>query len=221
MRQSAKDLEHVLQFLQGENFAQNQRLPAERELAERLGLTRNRLRGSLKKLAADGLIWRHVGKGTFFGRRPASATAQDLSEVTNPREVMEVRFAIEPEIARLAAFRANARDVVEMQVCLDKMIATDDWNDWGFWDSRFHWAIAKACDNTLMLLLFETVQASRGKVIWGKLGESSRRNERKMEITNEHSAILDAIKQRDPDQAAARMREHLRSTRRAIFGELN
>ena len=42
-----------------------------------------------------------------------------------------------------------------------------------------------------------------------------------MEIANEHSAILDAIKQRDPDHAASRMREHLRSTRRAIFGELN
>src|SRR5262245_35872188 len=133
MRQSAKDLERVLQFLQGEDFGQNQRLPAERELAERLGLTRNRLRGSLRKLAADGLIWRHVGKGTFFGPRPTSATPQDLSELTNPREVMEVRFAIEPEIARLAAFRANTRDVVEMQACLEKMIATDDWNDWGFW----------------------------------------------------------------------------------------
>src|SRR5262245_22253314 len=221
MRQSAKDLERVLQFLQGEDFGQNQRLPAERELAERLGLTRNRLRGSLRKLAADGLIWRHVGKGTFFGPRPTSATPQDLSELTNPREVMEVRFAIEPEIARLAAFRANTRDVVEMQACLEKMIATDDWNDWGFWDGRFHWAIAKGCDNTLMFLLFESMPASRGKLVWGKLGESSRRNERKMEIANEHSAILDAIKQRDPDHAASRMREHLRSTRRAIFGELN
>jgi DNA-binding FadR family transcriptional regulator len=63
------------------------------------------------------------------------------------------------------------------------------------------------------------MQASRGKTIWGKLGDSSRRNERKAEITKEHNAILDAIKQRDPDQAASRMREHLRSTRLAIFGE--
>jgi DNA-binding FadR family transcriptional regulator len=70
-----------------------------------------------------------------------------------------------------------------------------------------------------MLMLFETMQASRGKTVWGRLGDSSRRNERKAEITKEHNAILDAIKQRDPDQAASRMREHLRSTRLAIFGE--
>jgi DNA-binding FadR family transcriptional regulator len=219
MRQSAKDMERVLEFLQAEDLAQNQRLPPERELAEQLGLTRNRLRGTLKKLAAEGLIWRHVGRGTFFGRRPASASAQDLSELTNPREVMEVRFAIEPEIARLAAFRATARDVIDMQTCLDKMVATNDWSDWGFWDGRFHWAMAKACDNALMLLLFETMQASRGKTVWGKLGESSRRNERKAEIGREHSAILEAVKQRDPEQAASRMREHLRSTRLAIFGD--
>jgi DNA-binding FadR family transcriptional regulator len=219
MRQTAKDFERVLEFLQGEDLGQNQRLPPERELADRLGLTRNRLRGSLKKLAAEGLIWRHVGKGTFFGARPSPATAQDLSELTNPKEVMEVRLALEPEIARLAAFRATGRDVVDMQSCLDKMDATNDWGDWGFWDGRFHWTIAKACDNALMLLLFETMQASRGKTVWGKLGDGSRRNERKAEITQEHNAILDAIKQRDPDQAASRMREHLRSTRLAIFGE--
>jgi DNA-binding FadR family transcriptional regulator len=221
MRQSAKDFERVLEFLQAEDLGHNKQLPPERELAERLGLTRNRLRGSLRKLAAEGLIWRHVGKGTFVGPRPSPASVQDLSELTNPKEVMEVRFALEPEIARLAAFRATARDVLEMQTCLDKMIITNDWNDWGFWDGRFHWAIAKACDNALMLLLFETMQASRGKTIWGKLGESSRRNARKAEITKEHSAILEAIKQRDPDQAASRMRDHLRSTRLAIFGELD
>ena len=71
MRQSAKDLERVLQFLQREDFGQNQRLPAERELAERLGLTRNRLRGSLRKLAADGLIWRGMSeRARFLARVP-------------------------------------------------------------------------------------------------------------------------------------------------------
>ena len=220
-RQPKKDLERVLQYLQTADFAQSQRLPPERELAERLGLTRNRLRGSLKRLAANGVIWRHVGKGTFFGRRPASVNVGALSELTNPREVMEVRLVLEPEIARLAAFRANARDIAEMQDCLDKMTATGDWNDWGFWDGRFHWAIASASGNALMLVLFETMQASRGKAIWGKLGESSRRNQRKREIANEHSAILDAIKHRDPEQAASRMRDHLRSTRKAVFGEVH
>jgi DNA-binding FadR family transcriptional regulator len=221
MRQPQKDLERVLQYLQAADFAQTQRLPPERALAEQLGITRNRLRGSLKKLATEGLIWRHVGKGTFFGRRPSSVNAGALFELTNPREVMEVRLALEPEIATLAAFRANGRDIAEMQTCLDKMIAADDWNDWGFWDSRFHWAIANAAGNALMLLLFETMQASRGKAVWGRLGESSRRSERKREIANEHAAILEAIKQRDPEQAASQMRDHLRSTRRAVFGDVN
>lgn len=219
MRQADQDLERVRQFLQSEELVETQRLPAERELAERLGLTRNRLRGSLKKLAAEGLIWRHVGKGTYFGRGPSSVDPRTLSELTNPREVMEVRFALEPELARLAAFRANGHDVSELEACFEKMRSTRDWNEWGFWDGRFHWAIAKAAGNALMLLLFETMQASRSKAIWGRLGESSRRDERKAEIMAEHTAILEAIRDREPESAAARMREHLRSTKVAIFGE--
>ncbi len=219
MWQSQPDLERVLQFLQGGNFAHNQRLPAERELADQLGLTRNRLRGSLRRLAAEGLIWRHVGKGTFFGRRPSPVTPKDLSELTNPREVMEVRLALEPEVARLAAFRATARDVGEIEACLKKMRTTNDWSEWGFWDARFHWAIAKAANNALLLLLFETMHASRGQVVWGRLGETSRRKARKGAIAKEHKAILDAIKRRDPDLAAELMRDHLRSTQATVFGQ--
>jgi DNA-binding FadR family transcriptional regulator len=218
-RQTDQDLDRVRQFLQGEEFVESQRLPAERELAEKLGLTRNRLRSILKKLAGEGVIWRHVGKGTYFGRRPSSLDPRMLSELTNPREVMEVRFALEPELARLAAFRANARDIAELDTCIAKMKSTKDWNEWGFWDGRFHWSIAKAADNVLMLLLFETMQASRSKAIWGKLGVSSRRDERKAEIMGEHTSILEAIRHREPDAAASRMREHTRSARIAIFGE--
>ena len=85
------------------------RLPPERQLAEELGVSRGTLRHALADLEAEGLIWRHVGRGTFIGNRPVD-TVQDLSEVTrrtNPAGVMEARLSLEPELARLAALHAT------------------------------------------------------------------------------------------------------------------
>ena len=60
-------------YLQQNRLSDHARLPPERELASKLGVTRNRLRGVLRRMAAQGEIWRHVGKGTFIGRRPLEA----------------------------------------------------------------------------------------------------------------------------------------------------
>ena len=74
------------------------RLPPERELAEELGVSRGTLRKALADLEVEGLIWRHVGRGTFVGNRPVE-TVQDLGEVTrrtNPAGVMEARLRWSP-----------------------------------------------------------------------------------------------------------------------------
>ena len=80
------------------------RLPPESQLAEELGVSRGTLRHALADLEAEGLIWRHVGRGTFIGNRPVD-TVQDLSAVTrrtNPAVVMEARLSLEPEPPQLA-----------------------------------------------------------------------------------------------------------------------
>lgn len=80
-------------FPELQGFRARDRLPPERELAQTLGVTRPQLRTVMKQLENEGLVWRHVGRGTFFGSRsheggdqlamsPAAATA-------NPRELME------------------------------------------------------------------------------------------------------------------------------------
>src|SRR5688572_2452703 len=85
------------------------RVPPERQLAAALDVSRAELRKALAALEAEGQVWRHVGKGTFLGERPRTAMDQIawLARLTNPVEVMGARFAVEPELARLAALHAN------------------------------------------------------------------------------------------------------------------
>jgi len=223
MRQSERDLGRIRDYLQHASLAQQDRLPPERELAVQLGLTRNRLRTGLKKLAHEGLIWRHVGKGTFFGPRlrPAGIPfpIDPMQDLTNPREVMTARMALEPSLARLAAHHATGRDLADMEACLHQSWSVKDWNGWELLDCRLHRTIARAAGNALMLVMFDTVQANRNKEVIGRLREPIALATALQRASREHVAIVQALRDRDAETAEAAMRSHLRAVDRSLFGE--
>ena len=109
-------------YLARNNLPADGRLPPERALSEALGVTRAELRKALAVLEAEGLLWRHVGKGTFLGNRPLDTLADvaAITQRTNPAEVMRTRLLLEPEVARLAALNATPAQIAEMQTCLQE-----------------------------------------------------------------------------------------------------
>src|SRR5690242_17673471 len=101
------DLDRVRAFVEQARRSNRLRLPPEVELSEALGVSRGRLRAIFRKLEAEGLIWRHVGKGTFVGERSLAAELGSLPDLINPLEAFEARLVIEPKLAGLAALRAT------------------------------------------------------------------------------------------------------------------
>lgn len=192
------------------------RLPSERALADTLGVTRNRLRGVLRRMAAEGDIWRHVGRGTFIGRRPLPTPGNGGMVLTSPREVMDARLLFEPLLARLAAFNATSADQREMQLCLDKMGAAPGWPAWASWDGRLHRAIAKASGNALLLAMFDTLQMYRNREVFRTLDRPFQGTDM---ASRDHAAVVKAIRERDPVRAEAAMRKHILGLRQAIFGD--
>ena len=204
-------------YLQQNRLSDHARLPPERELADTLGVTRNRLRGVLRRMAGQGEIWRHVGTGTFIGGRPLEAAPQNGSMVlTSPREVIDARLIFEPMLARLAAFNATSADVREMQLCLDKMAGGAAWPAWASWDGRLHRAIARASGNAMLLAMFDTLQLYRNRDVFRMLDRPFQGTDM---AARDHAAVVDAIRERDPRRAEAAMRKHILSLRNAIFGD--
>lgn len=205
-------------FLADASIGEDGRLPPERELAGTLGITRASLRKALSQLQEEGVLWRHVGKGTFTGDRPID-TATDISAMarkTNPVEVMGARIAIEPEIARLAALNASPASVAEMETCIAKTISAPDWRGYELWDNRLHRAVAEASRNSLLVGLLDTLNAVRREVNWGRLRANPVRPPRDHHSFSEHRALVDAIAHRDTNGAAQAMRVHLQSVERNL-----
>jgi DNA-binding FadR family transcriptional regulator len=191
------------------------RLPPERLLAGELGVSRGTLRKALADLEVEGLIWRHVGRGTFVGNRPVE-TVQDLGEVTrrtNPAGVMEARLSLEPELARLAALHATPADLEELAECVQQSREAGDWRTYEYWDNRLHRVVAEATANVVLLALFDSLNTIRRTVTWGRLRRFAPRPDSSHHSFAEHDRIVGAIVDRDPGAAAAAMRVHLRSVR--------
>ncbi len=212
------EFDRLRQFVERANFAKENRLPPERELAATLGLTRNKLRNGLQRLESEGLIWRHVGKGTYLGSRPIqNGKRYAVSEVTNPREIMEARMAFEPELTRLAAFRGTARDFADMERCVEKMRVATSWELWEQLDTELHRCIARAAQSELMFAMFEMMADL--KTIWGRLRQEPNMPQRVQRSTEEHADIVRALRDREPEVASKLMRKHLHNVRKSIFGD--
>lgn len=229
MSKADEALVKVRKLLASDRFPINSRLPPERDLARELSVSRSALRGGLARLEAEGRVWRHVGKGTFVGSRP-TAKAHELAlvtQLTSPVEVLEVRLLIEPRIAGLAALRATPADISHMERCLDKLEQTvrrsganSDNRIYDEWDGTLHRAIAEATHSPLLLALFDSINAYRTFTTWGRMQSAALTKERWELYCRQHRSFVEAIENRDPGRAEARMLEHLETVQKNILDKL-
>lgn len=197
----------------------SKRLPPERVLAARLGISRSELRQTLARLESEGRIWRHVGRGTFVGERPAAPldAMPQITRMTNPSEVMEVRLIIEPPTARLAALHATPDDIAFMEHCTRRGGTAGDTGTFEHWDGALHRRIAQAARNNFLLAIFDVVNGVRRDELWGRLKEATLTHRRRAAYGRQHDALVALIRDRDAAGAEAAMREHLETVKRHLM----
>jgi GntR family transcriptional repressor for pyruvate dehydrogenase complex len=193
-----------------------EQLPAERELAQQFGVSRTAVREAMKTLREKGLVEAYAGRGTFVTNETARSMRHTLDRMMRggPSEgavhLVEVREILEPEIAALAAKRADEEAHSAMRESITVM-DTARLDPEGFieGDLDFHLALAEAAGNPLILSLIDSIV--------GLLREQRLRTyhidggpERGQ---YHHKRILAAIERRDPRGAREAMCAHLRQVR--------
>jgi GntR family transcriptional repressor for pyruvate dehydrogenase complex len=203
-------VERLRAFIDVEKLKPGDKLLSERELAQRLGVSRTSVRQALTALRVAGLVEIRHGHGVYLLRPPEdvvpSLADQLLKSHAQLPAIMEVREALETQTARLAARRRTAADLADMRSALEAMAAAiDAGEDGAEADHRFHGAIARAAGNQLLQTLMDQLAEPIDQTRRASLSHPGR----PPRSLAAHHKILDAIERQDEHAAATAMREHL------------
>jgi GntR family transcriptional repressor for pyruvate dehydrogenase complex len=187
------------------------KLPTERDLCARFGVSRRAVRRALDALETEGLVWRRQGKGTFVGQPPDpnGHLAAIIAPDTDPLSVMEARLALEPELAALAARRATAEDVARMRALAERACQAQDADAAELWDGSLHRMLTRIAGNPILSTAFALINEVRQEQRWQHERQRARSADLVAEYHRQHGRIIDAIDARDEDAARAAMRAHL------------
>ena len=214
--------QQLISFIDHGHYAPGDKLPAERELIESLGITRSNLRKGLDALEREGVIWRHVGKGTFISNQDCSTTFANIEQISNeitPVQMMRARLSLEPAIAREAAANASSAAVAKIVEARDRTIAATSWKAYEVGDDAFHRSVAEATGNVLLISLYDHLNQVQRTVAWSQVVRKSTVPPLDHSSFTEHNLILDAIDARDPVAAQTSMHHHLNSVSARLFRE--
>lgn len=217
--------EHVLDELRrlvdGSEYEEGDKLPPERELAERFKVSRRTLQGAFAVLESEGKVWRGVGQGTFVGRRSLRPFADlaSLARTSNPVAVLEARVSFEPAVARYACLRATSGHIQDMQETIGRAISAKDSEEFRRWDERFHELLVISAQNTLFDAIYSVVNGVWSRLSWGSRLEQSYTQEWKRIYARQHRSILEAVEGRDLDRAEILVLEHWQTMRSNLVGD--
>jgi GntR family transcriptional regulator, transcriptional repressor for pyruvate dehydrogenase complex len=195
------------------------RLPPERELADTFQVSRSSLRDAIRALEVMGLVEPRQGEGTVVRDLTAESLVSPLSSILSQKrelvgELLDLRLMIEPPLAGRAATRATEDEIRQLDDILRRQkekvgrgeLAVEE-------DSEFHYAIAKAARNSVVLkvvdVFMDLLRESRERTLQveGRLQRSF----------SGHRKILEAIKNRKPEAAELAMRKHIEEIERLVL----
>ncbi|HLO68093.1 MAG TPA: FadR/GntR family transcriptional regulator [Holophaga sp.] len=217
--------EQIQQLITGGELKPGDKLLSERELADRLQVSRVSVREAIRSLEMLGFIEIRHGEGTFIRDTNADEVIRPLAvflamERNSLLDMFEVRRIFETATSALAAERATDDEVDHIGMLLEKMkdkIRQGDSEGGEAYDAAYHYAVAEATHNSLLIKLLRTVHEEWSKAVSAGsqqlLGDSEENAQR---IINQHTRVYEAIKAHDPDTASQAMLEHVTFAEREI-----
>lgn len=202
-------VERLLAYVADRGLEPGERLPTERDLAKRLGVSRASVAQAVVALEVQGILAVRQGDGIYLLRR--ADPHESIDELVKRRqrlpEILEARETLEVKISTLAAERRTDADLAAMDAALDMMEREIAAGGHGYdGDMRFHGAVTEAAHNPVLSVLMNLLAGS----IEETRRESLAQPGRPPQSLRSHRRISEAIRLGDPGKAARAARSHIR-----------
>ena len=193
------------------------RLPAERDLARQLGVSRPSVREALIAMEVEGWVEVRTGSGVYVldrtahARHSAASKAMQISpDEWGPLELIRARRVVEGEVAAMAATLAKRKHIDAMGKAIANMTAdanagvlrVDN-------DHAFHTALVESCANVVLIETVQRFWASRRGPLYERMEEHFETVNSWRWAIDEHTTILDAVRNRDAEAARLAMHQHM------------
>jgi GntR family transcriptional repressor for pyruvate dehydrogenase complex len=209
-------IQQIMELISSGVLRTGDRLPAERALAERFRVGRGHIREAIKKLEFYGILKTIPQSGTVVTSLGGKALEGLISNVLHLEKedfqsLMETRALLEIQAARLAAARATDAEIVDLakiheEFCSQARSGASGLEE----DLRFHLRIADCARNSVLRSLINLLTPD---IVTLSKHHETPQDGRFVVALQEHEAVLEGIRARDPDRAAAAMEEHIRKVR--------
>jgi DNA-binding FadR family transcriptional regulator len=205
-----------------QEYACEERLPSERQLAQELGVARNTVREALDQLEARGMIRRRAGSGSFVTYDPdgeTGATSPVAADV-GPLQLQAVRGIMEPEMIRLAIINMSPRQIEALSVVLSKMEGVQaDVTVFMRLEEEFHRLIAEGTGNPLLIACYNLVLDARRQEFRAAMYRRHLTPARLAAYQRGYNGLFNAIAARDIEEASEFMKLSLIEDQRILLQE--
>lgn len=215
--QQGKAYERVITYIKSEilkgDLKRGEKLPPERELAERLGVGRNSVREALRTLSLMGFISSTQGAGNFVSCDIEKNLAESVQMVmllgaTDYRQVSELRQGLESQAVLLASERINPAQLSELEDIVWQLRDEDDLERSTILDKRLHYLIGEAAGNPLIMVILRAMSETIDDFISHMRGQMMKDEVYRKQLQDSHQGIALALQDHNGAEAVRMMREH-------------
>lgn len=214
--------DQVVEQINSGAFAVGDKLPSERVMAERFGVSRNVIREAIRGLEEKGFVQVQAGRGAYICKPDSRKLSQNLSDVVrsseaSPKEILDAREVFETAIAATAAARACPATIEPLRLLLQQMEKADvSPTQFAVLDQEFHLAMARCAQNPVLTLLADSIYQMASDSLFlltphdaGCIATS----------LQEHCEMLAALEQHDVARVQEALHRHIQCLREQLDGK--